>query len=81
MASRKQHIGSNKSSRRADCDYSGNGQTDLALRASTGTWVVGLSNATSFNLSVWGGWSTAVTWDNVKSGEFIVSLAAEVSSE
>jgi hypothetical protein len=44
---------------------------DLAGRASqTGQLFVGTSDGSSFSTSVWGSWSTAVTWMDVQSGDF-----------
>src|SRR5205814_1778023 len=44
---------------------------DLAGRASqTGQLFVGTSDGSSFSTSVWGSWSTAVTWVDVQSGDF-----------
>jgi hypothetical protein len=51
-------------------DFNGDGRSDIMARASSGTWVVGLSNGTSFDFSVWGGWSTIVDWDGVQIGDF-----------
>jgi hypothetical protein len=51
-------------------DFNGDGLTDVATRASTGTWVVNASNGSKFVASVWGAWSKNVTWDNVFACEY-----------
>jgi hypothetical protein len=37
---------------------------------SAGTWWVGLSTGSAFNTTMWGMWSTAVTWVDVQVGDF-----------
>ncbi len=47
-------------------DFDGDGRTDIAGRASSGTWYVALSTGTGFATSTsWGSWSAAVTWNDV----------------
>ncbi|MBX3437759.1 MAG: VCBS repeat-containing protein [Planctomycetaceae bacterium] len=53
-------------------DFNGDGKTDIVGRASTGSWVILQSSpsASSFaNVSA-GAWSTAVTWHDVRVGDF-----------
>src|SRR5438094_6028351 len=53
-------------------DFTGDGKTDIAGRVQqTGRWWVALSNgSTAFTSSPWDTWSTAVTWVDVKVGDF-----------
>ncbi len=51
-------------------DFNNDGRDDVAGRASTGTWVVGLSNGSQFATSSFGAWSTSVTWLDVNTGDF-----------
>jgi hypothetical protein len=53
-------------------DFNGDGSSDLAGRVSqSGQWWVSLSNgSTAFNTVLWGAWSPAVTWVDVKVGDF-----------
>jgi hypothetical protein len=53
-------------------DFNGDGSADLAGRVSqTGQWWVAISNgSTAFTNQLWGAWSPAVTWVDVKVGDF-----------
>ncbi len=51
-------------------DFNGDGRDDVAGRASTGTWVVGLSNGTGFTNRAFGAWSTTAGFGNVLVGDF-----------
>ena len=53
-------------------DFNGDGKTDITGRAKeTGQWFTALSNgSTAFNTTLWTTWSTAVTWLDVRSGNF-----------
>ena len=48
-------------------DFNGDGTTDLVARdPTTGLWYVSLSNGSTFApMTMWDGWSTAVTWADV----------------
>jgi hypothetical protein len=53
-------------------DFNGDGSADLAGRvAQNGQWWVAVSNgSTAFTNQLWGAWSPAVTWVDVKVGDF-----------
>jgi hypothetical protein len=55
-------------------DFNGDGLSDIAGRdLSTGQWFVGVSTGTSslsFTTSLWATWSPAVTWVDVRAGDF-----------
>jgi len=52
-------------------DYNGDGKTDIVGRVqSSGQWWVGLSSGSSFSSTLWTSWSSAVTWVDVKAGDF-----------
>ncbi len=51
-------------------DFNADGRDDVAARANTGTWVVGLSDGTQFATSGFGGWSTTAGFGNVQTGDF-----------
>jgi autotransporter-associated beta strand protein len=53
-------------------DFNGDGHADIAGRVKeTGQWWVGISNGSSgFTTKLWTTWSTAVTWVDVKVGDF-----------
>jgi uncharacterized repeat protein (TIGR03803 family) len=54
-------------------DFNGDGKADITGRAlELGAWYTGLSNgSTAFATSLWATWSTAVTWVDVRHGNFI----------
>jgi hypothetical protein len=53
-------------------DFNGDGKADITGRAmETGGWFTGISTFGSmFSTSLWDTWSTAVTWANVRTGDF-----------
>jgi hypothetical protein len=53
-------------------DFNGDGKADIAGRVSqNGQWWVAVSNgSTAFTNQLWGAWSPAVTWVDVKVGDF-----------
>lgn len=51
-------------------DFNGDGRDDVAARAATGVWSVGLSTGSGFAISSFGSWSTNVTWHDVQVGDF-----------
>lgn len=51
-------------------DFNADGRDDVAGRANTGTWVVGLSDGTQFATSGFGAWSTTAGFGNVQTGDF-----------
>ncbi len=51
-------------------DFNGDGRDDVAGLASTGTWVVSLSNGSGFNNSAFGAWSTTAGFSHVMVGDF-----------
>jgi hypothetical protein len=53
-------------------DFNGDGKADIAGRfLQTGQWFVAISNgSTGFSSSLWVSWSPAVTWVDVKVGDF-----------
>jgi hypothetical protein len=53
-------------------DFNGDGKADIAGRISqNGQWWVAVSNGSNaFNNALWGAWSPAVTWVDVKVGDF-----------
>jgi hypothetical protein len=53
-------------------DFNGDGASDLAGRIlQNGQWFVAVSNgSTGFSNALWGAWSPAVTWVDVKVGDF-----------
>jgi hypothetical protein len=51
-------------------DFNADGLDDVAGRADTGTWLVGLSDGTKFVSTAWGAWSATATWINVLVGDF-----------
>ena len=50
-------------------DFNGDNKDDVLGRASTGTWVAGLSDGTYLVPTVFGGWSTAVIWHDVQTAD------------
>ncbi|MEZ6146220.1 MAG: FG-GAP-like repeat-containing protein [Planctomycetaceae bacterium] len=46
-------------------DFDGDGLTDIAGRASTGSWYVARSNGNRFFNQLWGAWTTNKTWLDV----------------
>src|SRR5207302_6959088 len=53
-------------------DFNGDGKADITGRAlQNGQWYTGLSNgSTAFNTTLWGTWSTGMTWVDVQIGDF-----------
>jgi hypothetical protein len=47
-------------------DFDGDGKTDIAGRASNGSWYVARSTGSGFTNQLWGSWSPAVTWNDVE---------------
>jgi cyclophilin family peptidyl-prolyl cis-trans isomerase len=53
-------------------DFNGDGRTDIAGRAASGTWYLATANSgtVGFTNSILGGWSTSVSWSSVNVGDF-----------
>jgi hypothetical protein len=52
-------------------DFNGDGKADITGRAlQTGGWWTGVSNGSAFTTSMWATWSTAVSWVDVRAGDF-----------
>jgi hypothetical protein len=47
------------------------GKSDLTARdLSSGYWWTGVSTGSSFDTTLWGAWSPAVTWSDVQKGNY-----------
>lgn len=51
-------------------DFNADGRTDVAGRASSGEWYVGLSDGVSFDTSRWARWNEAAGWQDMLVADF-----------
>jgi hypothetical protein len=52
-------------------DFNGDGKDDITGRVlQSGQWWSGISTGSAFTTSLWATWSSAVTWADVRKGQF-----------